>query len=87
MPRWDIWDFVVFLARREQRGLTLADFWAPHNEHRPSVIRAVLLANVLLSGWNHWNELWTMLVITAVHVLLLVQSVGDSRRSIRTWPR
>ncbi|AMY11370.1 hypothetical protein LuPra_04620 [Luteitalea pratensis] len=80
VPRWDIWDFVVFLGRREQRGLTLADFWAPHNEHRPSVIRAVLLANVLLSGWNHWNELWTMLVITAVHALLLVKSVGDSRQ-------
>ena len=45
------------------------------------MIRAVLLANVLLSGWNHWNELWTMIVITAVHVLLLVRTVGDSRRS------
>jgi hypothetical protein len=81
VPRWDIWDFVVFLARREERGLSLADFWGQHNEHRPSVIRVVLLANVLLSDWNHWNELWTTLVITAVHALVLVRSVGDARRA------
>jgi hypothetical protein len=80
VPRWDIWDFVELLRTREARGLTLADVWAPHNEHRPSVIRVMLLANVLVSRWNHWNELWAMLAITAVHALLLVRCVARSGR-------
>jgi hypothetical protein len=81
VPRWDIWDFVELLRTREERGLTLADVWAPHNEHRPSVIRVVLLANVLVSRWNHWNELWAMLAITAVHALVLIQCVARAGRS------
>jgi hypothetical protein len=80
VPRWDIWDFVTFLQKREARGLTLADFLAPHNEHRPTVIRLVLLANVLLSGWNHWNELWVMLALAGAHLLVLAALVARESR-------
>jgi hypothetical protein len=72
VPRWDIWDLVPLLVTQEAHGLTVADLWAPHNEHRPLVARAVLLANVATSRWNHWNELALILALTAVHVLVLV---------------
>lgn len=76
VPRWDIWDLVPLLVKQEAQGLTVSDLWAPHNEHRPTVSRVVLLANVALSRWNHWNELGLILTLTAVHVLLFVAYLG-----------
>ncbi len=79
-PRWDIWDIVPLLVRQESQGLTIADLWGPHNEHRPMVARVVLLANVAWSRWNHWNELWLILLITAAHVWLYARFVRSRDR-------
>ncbi|MGI8672165.1 MAG: hypothetical protein ACR2LU_06120 [Luteitalea sp.] len=79
-PRWDIWDLVPMLMRQEAQGLSLRDLWAPHNEHRPLVARAVLLANVALTDWNHWYELGVMLVVTAVHFLIVVRYARETGR-------
>lgn len=78
VPRWDIWELVPLLVRQEIHGLTLADLWAPHNEHRPLVSRAVLLANVAITRWNHWYELGLMLVVTALHFLVFVRYVRNA---------
>ncbi len=83
VPRWDIWDIVPLLVRQETHGLTLVDILAPHNEHRPAVARLVMLGNVALSRWNHWNELWLMLAVTAAHVLTLVACLRYADRSRR----
>lgn len=80
VPRWDIWELVPLLEKQETQGLTVGDLWAPHNEHRPTIARAVLLANVALSRWNHWNELWLILAITSAHVLLLVAALRQADR-------
>jgi hypothetical protein len=82
-PRYDIWEMVPLLARQDAHGLRLADLWAAHNEHRPVVARAVVLANVAWSRWNHWNELWVLLAVIAVHVLVLVAAVRRQRHAER----
>lgn len=86
VPRWDIWEIVPLIDKQQTSGITLGDLWAPHNEHRPLVARAVLLANVALARWNHWNELWLILSVTAAHVLLLVAYLRrlDPARSLET---
>jgi hypothetical protein len=75
LPRWDIWELVPLIEKQATQGLTLHDLWAQHNEHRPMIARLILLGNVALSRWNHWNELWLILAITGAHVLLLVASL------------
>ncbi len=75
-PRFDVWEVIVLLQRQEAVGLTIADLWHPHNEHRPVVARAVMLANIALSDWNHWNELWMLLAAVGTHVLVLVRGLA-----------
>jgi hypothetical protein len=76
VPRWDIWEMVVLLVSQEQRGFAWGDLLASHNEHRPVVSRALILANIALARWNHWNELWALLGTLAVHVLVYVAVVS-----------
>ena len=76
VPRWDIWDMVALLVAQEQRGFAWGDLLASHNEHRPVVSRVLVLANIALARWNHWNELWALLGTVAVHVLVYVAVVS-----------
>ena len=70
VPSWDLWEMVPLLVDQGARGFAWSDLFASHNEHRPVVARAVILANIALSHWNHWYELWVLLGTVAVHVVV-----------------
>ncbi|HTV03572.1 MAG TPA: hypothetical protein VMF13_23670, partial [Luteitalea sp.] len=75
VPTFDLWEIVPLIEAQEARGFAWADLFASHNEHRPVMARAVILANIAVGHWNHWNELTVLLGTVAVHVVVYLAVV------------
>jgi hypothetical protein len=60
VPFWDQWNFVPLLGKSYEQGVTLADLWGQHNEHRLLFPRLVMLG---LAHASHYNIVWELAVI------------------------
>ena len=76
----DQWEEVPFMAKAFRGGLTLADFFEPHNEHRIFFPRLLF---VLLARLTHWNVRAEMGLIVA-GACLIAWSLQILLR--RSWP-
>ncbi|MBI4379655.1 MAG: hypothetical protein HY574_00450 [candidate division NC10 bacterium] len=57
VPFWDQWEFVKLLDNAATGQLGFTDFWEQHNEHRPVLPRAVMLALARATDWDIRYEL------------------------------
>jgi hypothetical protein len=87
VPHMDQWELVPLLQAAAEGRLTLAQLWAPHNEHRLLVPRLVMLALARVTAWNIRYELvvgflaalatWTLLArLVGATVLPLARPLG-----------
>jgi hypothetical protein len=60
VPWLDQWELPTLLEKRALGTLRLADFWAPHNEHRLFFPRLIMVG---LAGLTDWNIRWELAVI------------------------
>src|SRR5262249_28033825 len=67
VPLSDAWAMVPRLDHLYSGRLTFDDFWAQHNEHRPAVPIAVMLAVARLT---RWDARWEIVVNLAVGVAI-----------------
>ncbi|MBI2423327.1 MAG: hypothetical protein HYV27_10900 [Candidatus Hydrogenedentes bacterium] len=74
-PYLDQWEFVLFLQRYHETGLSFADFWAQHNEHRLIFPRLIMLGLALLSGWDIRCELAMNYALGCAVFLCLAQYI------------
>lgn len=65
VPFWDQWDAVAFYEKVFTGRLTLQDFWAQHNEHRPFFPRFLMAASALLTSWDHRADLAVNMLLGA----------------------
>jgi hypothetical protein len=63
VPFWDQWNFVPLLDKSYDQGVTLADLWAQHNEHRLLFPRLIMLGLARASKYNIAWELVTILFL------------------------
>jgi hypothetical protein len=60
VPFWDQWNFVPLLSKSYEQGVTMADLWGQHNEHRLLFPRLIMLG---LAHASHYNIVWELAVI------------------------
>jgi hypothetical protein len=75
---WDEWDpgLAGFFIKAHNGRVTLADFFAQHNEHRPAVPRLIFLVLNSLTHWNNFAYLtttWLVVVVASFAILLLLR--------------
>lgn len=71
VPFWDQWNFVPLLGKSFEGGISFADLWAPHNEHRLFFPRLIMLGLAHLSRYNIAYEL-SFSILLAVGIFILV---------------
>lgn len=81
VPFWDQWQFTETLALAREGRLSLADLWAPHNEHRIPLARILLLDLARVSDWDVRWELGLNLLLAAGTLGLLIHVL---RRTVGT---
>jgi hypothetical protein len=88
---WDEWDpdLAGLFIKSHDGTLTLADFFAQHNEHRPAVPRLIFF---LLNSFTHWNNIAYLMTACAIVaatslavLLLLRRTMGKSQESWFIW--
>jgi hypothetical protein len=62
----DQWEMVPKFEQFYSGGLTLADLWSTHNEHRFFVPRLLMLALGDATGWNNVAEMYAVIVCLLV---------------------
>jgi hypothetical protein len=77
VPAWEEWRLAGWILDLLDGRYGIADLWEQHNEHRPLVSRAILLALALASGWNVYWELAANVVVQGVAYLVFA-AVGFS---------
>lgn len=84
-PWWDQWEFVPLLEKAHAGGLTFADIWKQHNEHRLVFPKLIMLFFALLTGWDIRYELYASLFIagaTLTFLYLLLYKASANRNSM-----
>ncbi len=85
---WDEWDFVPTLARSYQGTLSFTDLWMQHNEHRPLLLRLVLLFLTRLSGWNTAFEIGFSILLALLLFGVILYQLSMTGRTLKinfTW--
>jgi hypothetical protein len=75
VPFWDQWNFVPLLGKSFEQGITPADLWQLHNEHRLFFPRLIMLGLAQGSGYNIAYELAVSIILAAA-ILALVWLQG-----------
>ncbi len=70
-PIWDSWRMIPLFEKIYGGGLTFADFWQQHNEHRLFFSRLIILLLGRLTAWNTIYEVLFNVLIT-IGILLIV---------------
>jgi hypothetical protein len=52
VPRWDDWGVIPFVVALRDGSLTIADFWAQHNEHRIAAVKLILVPLMLATDFD-----------------------------------
>jgi hypothetical protein len=65
VPFWDQWNFVPLLGQSYEKGVTLADLWGQHNEHRLLFPRLIMLGLARASKYNINFELVVIILLAA----------------------
>lgn len=56
VPFWDHTELIRWIASWYDGTFQISSLWAPHNETRPLVYRAVMLFNAMLTNWDIRSE-------------------------------
>lgn len=79
VPYWDEWALTPFLLRSLDGSLTFSDLWQQHNEHRPLVARAVLVALARMTAWSVPAELALIFGLFSLAFLGIVAALRAAR--------
>ena len=82
VPYWDEWALVGLLDKAHAGQLTFSDFWNQHNEHRPVLPRAVMLALAKATGWDIRYELAANVVVALCVLGMLALLIGRTVRAV-----
>lgn len=88
VPLSDAWAMVPRLDHLYSGRLTFDDFWAQHNEHRPAVPIAVMLAVARLTRWDaRWEIVVNLAVGVAIFAvyLMYLRSTWRARGGAPLW--
>ncbi len=72
VPYWDEWSLAPFLAKAKAGSASVADFFAPHNEHPFALPKAILTGVALATGWNVRIQLLVNVAVVCVTLALLM---------------
>jgi len=73
LPLMDHWDgFFPIFESWKSGTFELNSLWALHNEHRPAVPRAVMLATTFLGDWNIVRELYLSVAVQCCTLIILL---------------
>jgi hypothetical protein len=82
VPYWDQWDLVLLLDKAYRGEITLHDFWAQHNEHRPFVPRLIMLGLARLTRWNIYYELVVNIALALGLFVVFVCQIRITQRTL-----
>jgi hypothetical protein len=71
VPYWDHWDLVPALQALAEHRFEIGQLWAPHNEHRVALPKALMLVLAGLTRWDVRAELLASLGAALVTLALL----------------
>lgn len=80
VPFWDQWELVPLLEKSYDSGLSVADFWQQHNEHRIVFPKLIMLA---LARLTHWDVRWESAVSLVLAVAVFALYWARQRRTAR----
>ncbi len=90
VPFWDQWNFVPLLGRSYEQGVTLADLWGQHNEHRLLFPRLIMMGLARASGYNIVLELAVIILLAAATFAFLWHQFFRTARALGysgfPWP-
>ena len=81
VPFWDEWEFVPVLEKFHNHTLTLADFWAQHNEHRIFFPKIMMLLMARTFGWNIFLELCVNIILALINLYFLFSLLDATQES------
>jgi hypothetical protein len=82
VPHMDQWELVPLLKADAERRITLAQLWAPHNEHRLVIPRLVMLFLARVSHWNIRCELLLNFFLALIIMMFVVLLIRDTVKRI-----
>jgi hypothetical protein len=85
VPVLDQWDLVPLLKADQAGALGVGELWAPHNEHRLFLSRAVLVGLARMTAWDTRAELVVSLLLAGLTLLLLGRLIVGTVREA-AWP-
>jgi len=75
VPFWDQWNFVPLLGKSLEGGISFADLWAPHNEHRLFFPRLIMLGLAHLGGYSiSWELAFSVLLAVGIFILVFFRA-------------
>lgn len=84
VPFLDDWEIVPLLVKLDDHTFTLRDLWAQHNEHRPLIPQAIMLANAKLTAWNVGYEMGLSLVLAAAMFVVFMRQVEATGEAVKS---
>jgi hypothetical protein len=87
VPYLDQWDLVPLVDKAYTGRLSLAELWAPHNEHRIFFPQLIMVGLARLTHWNIGYELGVNLVLAMGLFAILVWQIRSTARTLtlREW--
>ncbi len=71
LPHWDEWELAPLVIKLHTGGLSWADFWTPHNEHRIFFPKLLLVGLAKLGGWSVIKEMYVCWLLELATLLLI----------------
>lgn len=82
VPYLDQWDIVPQVEKAYSGNLTLADLWAPHNEHRIFFPQLIILGLARLTHWNIGYEMGVSLLLALGLLIILTGQIRATARGL-----
>jgi hypothetical protein len=83
VPYLDQWDQVPLVDKAYTGRLSLADLWAPHNEHRIFFPQLIMLGLARLTHWNINYELGVNLMLALGLLVILAWQIRATATALR----